>query len=181
MQENDFDYLSIQQQDQTVLSNLTAMGERLKELKAKQLAAEQVAAQAKNEFEHYANVVIPQEMAACGVQSLSLKNGGTLTLKHNYYCQPNKNPEDRATIAAWLRAHNGGHLIQHDATVSAEDFDKLSQSGIPFVENTVVNTTRLKAFLKAGVAPGSGTQQFSISDIPECMHFQQVTTVDISL
>lgn len=177
-----YDYLNISQDDKAVISNLAEMGEKLKKLKADQLAAEAVAEQAKKAYEHYANVIIPQEMAACGIKSLSLKSGGSISLKDNYYCQPNKNAEDRAEIVRWLRAHGGAHLVQHDATVSSEDFDKLNSSGIPYTENTVVNTTKLKAFLKAGVAPEEGAvQQFTMEDIPSCAHFQHVISVDISL
>lgn len=180
--ENDFDYLQqgIEQNDKQVLRNLTDMGEKLKELKAKQLAAEEVAAQAKKEYEHFANVVIPQEMFSCGIDSISLQSGGELKLKHNFYCQPNKNLEDRKKIVEWLRSHGGGHLVEHDATVSSEDFEQLEKTGIPFIENTVVNTAKLKSFLKDGIGATSGTQQFSIDDIPDCVHFQEITTVDIT-
>ena len=179
--EENYDYLKINQEDKTVISNLAEMGEKLKTLKTAQLAAEAAADAAKKAYDHYANVIIPQEMAACGVDSLSLKSGGKISLKHNFYCQPNKNAQDRAEIVKWLRCHGGAHLVEHDATVSADDFEKLEASGIPYVENTVVNTTRLKAFLKAGVTAEGGTQQFTMEDIPSCAHFQEVTSVDISL
>ena len=157
------------------------MGEQLKKLKEKQLAAEAAAENAKKEFEHYANVVIPSEMHSCGVNSISLASGGSLSIKHNFYCQPNKNAEDRKKIVEWLRAHNGDHIIEHDATVSADDMDKLSANDIPFIENTVVNTQRLKSFLKDGIGATTGVQQFTIEDIPACVHFQEVTTVEIDM
>lgn len=178
--ENEFDYMTgINSEDHQVISNLAKMGERLKELKQKQLEAEAIADQAKKEYEHYANVVVPQEMFSAGVESLSLKSGGSLSLKHNFYCQPNKNVEDRKKIVDWLRANNGGHLVEHDATVAAEDMDRLTADGIPFIENTVVNTAKLKSFLKDGIGATSGVQKFTIEDIPACIHFQEVTTVDI--
>lgn len=180
MEEN-FDYLNIKQEDKNVLKNLAQMGEQLKALKEKMLAAEAEAERTKKEYEHYANVLIPQEMFSAGIDSISLASGGTLSIKHNFYCQPNKNIEDRKKIVEWLRANNGGHIVEHDATVSSEDFDRLSQTGIPFIENTVVNTARLKSFLKDGIGATSGVQQFSIEDIPACIHFQEVTTVDLSL
>lgn len=177
---DDFDYLNIANSDKQVLSNLAAMGEKLKALKEKQLQAEALAEQAKKEYEHYAHVVIPQEMFSCGVESLSLKSGGVLSLKHNFYCQPNKNPEDRKKIVEWLRANNGGHIVEHDATVAAEDMERLEKDGIPYIENTVVNTAKLKSFIKDGIGATTGVQQFTIEDIPACIHFQEVTTVDIT-
>lgn len=176
-----YDYLNIKQEDKSILKNLAQMGEQLKVLKEKMLAAEAEAERAKKEYEHYANVLIPQEMFSAGIDSISLASGGTLSIKHNFYCQPNKNLEDRKKIVAWLRAHDGGHIVEHDATVSAEDFDKLGNAGIPFIENTSVNTARLKSFLKDGIGATTGVQRFSIDDIPDCIHFQEVTTTDLSL
>lgn len=179
--ENDLSYLNISSEDKNVLKNLSQMGEQLKALKQKMLEAAELAEAAKKEYEHYANVVVPQEMFSAGVDSLSLSSGGTLSIKHNFYCQPNKNAEDRKKIVEWLRSHNGGHIVEHDATVSAEDFDKLSETGIPFIENTVVNTARLKSFLKDGIGATTGVQQFTIEDIPACIHFQEVTTVEVNI
>ena len=179
--ENDYGYLNVKQEDKQVLKNLADMGEHLKELKQKMLEAEALFDAAKKDYEHYANVVVPQEMFSVGIDSVSLASGGKLTVKHNFYCQPNKNVEDRKKIVEWLRSHNGGHLVEHDATVSSEDFNKLEASGIPFIENTVVNTNKLKSFLKDGIGATTGVQQFSIDEIPACVHFQEVTTVDLEM
>ena len=178
---DNYDYLSVENNDKQVLKHLSEMGEQLKKLKEKQLAAEAAAEQAKKEFEHYANVVIPSEMHSCGINSISLASGGSLSLKHNFYCQPNKNAEDRKKIVEWLREHNGGHIVEHDATVSAEDMELLDKNGIPFIENTVVNTQKLKSFLKDGIGATTGVQQFAIDEIPACIHFQEVTTVEIDM
>jgi len=178
---DEFDYLNVDTSDKQVLKRLSDMGEQLKQLKVKQLAAEEAAVQAKKEYEHYAHVVLPAEMRACGVDSISLSTGGTMSIKHNFYCQPNKNEADRKIIADWLRAHGGAHLIVHDATVSADDMDKLDAEGIPYIENATVNTASLKSFLKEGIGATSGVQQFTIEDIPACVHFQEVNTVEINL
>lgn len=178
---NEYDYLSIKSEDKQVISNLAEMGEQLKALK---IAAEEAAVnaeRAKKAYEHYANVIIPQEMFSAGINSISLKTGGTLSIKHNFYCQPNKNAEDRKKIVEWLRANDGGHIIEHDASVSAEDMDKLDKNGIPYIENTSVNTAKLKSFIKDGIGATTGVQRFTIDDIPACIHFQEVTTVDIEV
>lgn len=178
---SDFDYLNVDMADKQVLKHLAEMGEQLKKLKEKQLELEEKALAAKKEYEHYAEVVIPSEMHSCGIDSISLASGGKLSLKHNFYCQPNKNAADKKVIVDWLRANNGEHLIEHDATVSAEDMALLDKNGIAYIENTVVNTQRLKSFLKDGIGATTGIQQFTIEDIPACVHFQEVTTVDIDL
>lgn len=183
MAENDLSYLDtgISQEDKGVLKNLSAMGEKLKELQLKMLETQAAAEQAKKEFEHYANVIIPQEMFSAGVDSIGLASGGSLKVKRNFYCQPNKNVEDRKTIVEWLRANGGGHLVKHDATVSPEDMDKLQANGIPFIENTSVNTTSLKAFLKDKIGATTGVQQITVDQIPTCIHFQEVTTVELEI
>ena len=99
MAENDFDYLDagIQQQDGAVLKNLSQMGEKLKELKIAMDAAAATAEQTKKAYEHYANVIIPQQMFSAGIDSIGLSSGGSLKVKRNFYCQPNKNEADRKT------------------------------------------------------------------------------------
>ena len=183
MAENDFDYLNsgIQKQDGAVLKNLSQMGEKLKELKIAMEAAAAEAEQTKKAYEHYANVILPQQMFSAGVDSIGLSSGGSLKIKRNFFCQPNKNAEDRATIVKWLRENGGGHLVKHDATVSADDFDKLQESGVPFVENTSVNSQSLKAFLKDKIGATTGVQQISIDQIPACIHFSEVTTVELDI
>lgn len=183
MAENDFDYLDagIQQQDGAVLKNLSQMGEKLKELKIAMDAAAATAEQTKKAYEHYANVIIPQQMFSAGIDSIGLSSGGSLKVKRNFYCQPNKNEADRKAIVKWLRENGGEHLVKHDASVSADDMDKLDAQHIPYIENTSVNTTSLKAFLKDKIGATTGVQQISIDDIPACIHFQEVTTVELEV
>lgn len=179
----DYSYLDtgIVEEDKGILKNLSTMGEKLKELRLAMLEAQEAAETAKKAYEHYANVIIPQEMFSAGVDSIGLASGGSLRIKRNFYCQPNKNEADRKIIVDWLRANGGGHLVKHDATVSPDDMDKLSENGIPFVENTNVNTTSLKAFLKDKIGATTGVQQITPEDIPACIHFQEVTTVELDV
>lgn len=179
--EADYSYLQMETSDKKVLKNLSAMGEQLKALKQKMLETEALAEQARKAYEHYANVIIPSEMFSAGVESISLSSGGSLSISHKFYCQPNKNPEDRKKIVEWLRANNGSHIVEHDASVSADDMDKLSANGIPFIENTSVNTQKLKSFIKDGLGADGGTQRFTLEDVPACIHFQEVTTVELNL
>lgn len=177
---DDVSYLTegIEQNDKSILKNLTKMGETLKELKKDMEMKAAAAEMAKKKYEHFANVLLPTELHAAGVDQLSLSSGGTIQLKHNFYCQPNKNAEDKALIAKWLREHGGDYIIEHDATCSVED---ATAAGIPFTENTSVNTAKLKSFLKDGIGATTGVQRFTVEDIPACVHFQEVTTVEIKL
>ena len=175
----DYSYLEINQADAQVLSKLKEMGEHLKELKMKQLLAEEEADKAKKAYEHFANVIIPAQMHACGVDSITLSSGGTLSVTHKFYCQPNKNPEDRKKIYEWLKKYNGEHLLKKTASVASDDISKLTNAGIPFIENNDVNTQSLKSFIKSGLGLSDGPQQFDLQDIPECIHFQEVSAAEI--
>ena len=176
----EYDYM-VAPQDAAVLKNLSAMGERLKKLKHDMEEAEAKAKDAKKEYEYYASSVLPMEMFNAGVTSLELSSGGTLHYERNYYCQPNKNADDRAKIIAWLRAHGGEHLVKSKATVDGAQLEHLKDAGIPFAEVNDINTNSLKAFLKDALGINGGTAQLSLQDIPKEIHFQEVGMVEIDV
>ena len=165
--------------DKEFMKNLSAMGEHLRQLKAAVIEAEDALARAKKEYEHWANVVLPQEMYSMGVESITLSTGDSIRLRRNFYCQPNKNAEDRKIMLDWLREHGGAHLIVEEAQVDTDNVPLLREAGIPFVETSTVNTHKLKAWLKDGIGASTGQQRFAIEDVPRCMHFQEVTVADI--
>ncbi len=175
----EYGWMSVSVSDKKVLKNLSQMGEKLKELKQKMLEAEAEADRAKKEYEHYAHVLVPQEMFSAGVDSVGLASGGKLSLRHNFYCQPNKNPEDRKAIVEWLRENGGGHLVETEVSVSSDMAGFLRDNGVPYVESASFNTNKLKSFLKDKIGATSGVQQIRLEDIPQCVHFQEVTVVDI--
>lgn len=174
------DYFGIVSDDRAVLAHLSDMGNMLKKLKEKQDAAEAAFDAAKKEYLHYANVIIPAEMHSCGVEAVTLSTGGTLKLKHNYYCQPNKNATDRKTICDWLKKHSGEHIIERKVVTSENAMDVLDSNNIGYIEDVSVNTQKLKSFLKDGLGVSSGMQQFTIDDIPSCIHFSDITIAEVS-
>ena len=171
---DDLSYLEVGDQDKKVLKNLADMGERLKTLRLNMLNKEA-------EYEHFANVILPQEMFSVGLTSLTLANGGQINVQHKYYCQPNKNDADRKTMSDWLRKNQGEHLIKSIANVDAADVDKLKDSGIPFTEKNDINTNSLKAFLMDGLGLKGGVQKFTVEDIPACIHFQEVSFAELTM
>ena len=171
----------IDSSDKEILGNLSRMGEHLRKLKEKVAACEEALDTAKKEYQHWAGTILPQEMFSCGVESLTLASGGTVSLKRNFYCQPNKNEADRKVMVEWLRENGGAHLIVEEAQVGKDDVHLLKDAGIPYVESKSVNTNKLKAFLKDGIGVSTGQQRFTIDDIPKCMHFQEVTIADIQV
>lgn len=170
---NDYDYL-VQEPDKQVLGNLTKMGEHLKTLKTTMLTKELEFDQAKKEYDYYASTILAAEMMSAGISELSLMSGGKISYNRKFYCQPNKNAEDRTKLAEWLRQQQGAHLVKATAMVDSKDLAKLQEASIPFVEADEVNTNALKAFLKDKVQSG-----MPIGDIPAYIHFQEVGTVEI--
>ena len=179
METNNYDYF-MTAKDTSVLKNLSAMGDHLRELKEKMLKLQAEAELAKQEYDHYASNIMPTAMHAAGVESLALANGGMLSVKRAYYCSPNKNEADQKTMIDWLRANDGGHLIKQSVTAGADSIDALKAAGIPFAENNQVNTSSLKAFIKDKLGITSGVAQINVDDIPKCIHFQEVTTIELS-
>lgn len=179
-QTDDYDYM-VQDADKNVLKNLSSMGERLKKLKLDWLKASAIAEQAKKEYDYYASSVLPMEMFNAGVSELKLLSGGVMSYERKFYCQPNKNEADKAVMAEWLRANGGGELIKEKASVDGAQIDSLKAAGIPYTEIDDINTNSLKAFLKDKIGAGGGTVQIQITEIPECMHFQEVGLVSIDV
>lgn len=177
----DLSYLEVDKQDKKVLKNLSDMCALLKSLKLKALEAEAAAEQANKEYEHFANVILPQEMFSLGVDSMTLADGGKISIQRKYYIQPNKNDDDRKVIANWLRSHKGEHLIKSVANVDKTDIEKLKEQNIPFVEKTEVNSNALKSFLINGLGLKNSVQQFTVEEIPACIHFQEVMTAELEM
>lgn len=178
---DDLSYLSVDSKDKKVLKNLSKMGEHLFELRKNMLAKEAEYEQSKKEYEHFANVILPQEMFSVGLTSMTLANGGQINVQHKYYCQPNKNDADRKIMTDWLKEHQGEHLIKAIANVDKADIDKLKEQNIPFTEKTDVNTNALKAFLTDGLGLKGGVQKFTVEDIPACIHFQEVSFAELTI
>lgn len=175
----DTSHLTITEQDTHVLKNLSDMGQRLEQLKETMLQRQAEADQAKREYEHYANNILPNLMFSAGVDSIKLTDGHLLSVKRAYYCSPNKNADDKKVMTDWLIANGGEHLIKTTITAGEDSITALKAANIPFAEEASVNTASLKSFLKDKLGITSGIAQIQIEDIPKCMHFSEVTVAEI--
>jgi hypothetical protein len=167
--------------DTSVLKNLSVMAEQLKKLKLEMLLAEEKAVSAKKEYEYYASSVLPIEMYNAGVNDLTLQDGSRISVKSSYHCSPNKNVEDRAIQAEWLRAHGGDFLLKPKATVDGAQIGRLAEAGVPYTEVCDINTTQLKSFLKSKLGATAGsTAEIEPDDIPKSFHFQEISEVELT-
>lgn len=162
--------------DQTVSSAMIAdVKEKVKILKllyAKMLGAEAAYKHAQEEYEHYKATVVIAAMTNTGMTVLQDDEGNFIKLESKYYCQPNKNDEDRLKIQAWLKEQGAEDLFKHEGLVDAAQYKKLEENGIPFADKIDVNTNKLKAWLmdQCGFKKGS-VARIALTDIPECIHF----------
>jgi len=177
-EEQTFDYLHTDA-DKNVPENLAKMGEHLKELKLKMVTAEAEFNTAKKEYEYYSSTVLPIEMFNAGVSSVELLNGEKMAYERRFYCTPNKNTADKRIMADWLRAHGGGDIVRTKAEVDGSQIESLRVAGIPYTEIDDINTNTLKVFLRDKIGATGGTVQIQVTDIPACMHFQEMGIVDI--
>jgi hypothetical protein len=164
--------------DKKVLGNLSAMAKRLKELAADCADKEEAFKKAKEEYERYRTVDLPNAMLQAGVSLVETADGDRIEIRNKYYCNPNKNDEDRKKIGEWLSKWGASHLIKRTAVVS--DIERLSEAGIPHVEKWDMNTNTLKAWIKDQLGVNGGAALFSTSDIPECVHFNQIDEAEIT-
>jgi hypothetical protein len=149
----------------------------MRTLQAKMVEAEAAYKHASEEFEHYKASVVVAAFTNAGITYLEDANGNTIKLETKYYCNPNKNDQDRAIIAKWLTDHQGAFLLKHEGKVDGAQLEALKKSGIPYQDKIDVNTTSLKAYLKGALGLNGGTAQITMEEIPECMHF--VTAFDV--
>lgn len=184
MSDTDYGYLEdgiAALQTQEVLSNIAAVGNKLKELKQRMIDTEVAAKKAAAEYKHYAEVVVPMQMKASGLDSVKLVSGGTLSIKHNLYCQPNKNEKDQKIMADWLIKHGGEGIVKQEARVDQSSLDSLSEAGIPYAVTTSINTNSLKAFIKNALGLSKGAvKRIDVADIPPCIHFSMIDTAEVT-
>lgn len=160
------------------IKRIVELGEQLKELKKTLLEKEEAYKRAKSSYEHLANTILPMEMFSIGLDSMTLTSGGTIKRVSKFYCQPNKNDKDRKVMADWLRTiPDGTDLIKGTASVDVAFIDKLKSDGIPYDSSEKINTASMKAFLANKVSSG----ELDVDEIPDCIHFQEVSTVEIDV
>jgi hypothetical protein len=177
--DEDLSYLMVSQEDKQVLGNLKEMADHLKVLADRVMEAEAVFKQVKQEYDDYRYRVLPTAMLSAGVQSLLTSDGHSIEVKNKFYCNPNKNDKDRMLIGQWLSEHGAGHLLKKSAVVDGKQLDELRKTGVPYVEKWDMNTNSLKAWIKDQLGMNGGVAQFSIGDIPDCIHFMQIDEVEL--
>lgn len=162
-----------------VIKDISEKAKILMNLKKTYEKAEEAFKQAEKQYNTYRCVTLPALMQMNGVNALTLDDGTKVGIADKFYCSPNKNDLDQNTMVNWLRDNGGDDLVKSEAHVDKAFIAALKQTSIPFVEQTKVNTNSLKAWLRAQLGADGGVAQIQMADIPECMHFTEVSECTI--
>jgi len=169
---NDLSHLEQASLASAFIEDVKAKVKEMRRLELDMIAKEAAFKDAEKRFTEYKAMQVVTAFTNAGIDKLQDSEGNFVMLKNNYHCNPNKNDEDRARIAAWLKKMGGDNLLKHEGRVDAEQFDKLKEAGVPFADKTEVNTNSLKAFIQdvLGYKPNS-VRRCSLDDVPDCIHF----------
>ena len=170
----------VMEESKTIIEEMRAMADRLVEMEFNYTTLQEKANQAKKLYDEFRCVTVPTAFRMAGITSLETTGGARINIRRKYYCSPNKNEEDQKSMCDWLREHNGGDLIKSKAVVDSTQIPKLLEAGIPHTQQTEVNTTSLKAWLKREVGEGS-VATIKLEEIPPYMHFIQMDEAEMHL
>lgn len=171
----DLSFLEEASASSQVVAEIRLMGVKLKELKATLKAAEEAYKAADKAYYDYATSELPRLMAANGLTSLTMVDGSVLKTKVNSHCAINKNREDRARVASWLKEHGGSALVKEELVVPVANKTELLTAGVPFEESMEMNTNSVKAFLIDALGQNGSPAVINRMDIPKGINFFQTT------
>lgn len=158
-----------------IMQQMGLAAHQMEVLKGEMEEAQKKFDEAKNAYDTYRCVTLPNILSMHGIREIMLDSGMVVKVDKMFYCSPNKNDMDRNLMAGWLRENGGGSLVKEDIVIgNVDDAVKrlLEENLIPYSQTLSMNTNSIKAFLKdlRGYKKGS-VERVGIDDIPSCFHF----------
>lgn len=108
--------------------------------------------------------LLPEAMAAIGLNNFQMSNGAAITIKPFYQCSiSDKDPELKNKALTWLRKNGVGALIKQKVEIalgtdSVKEHDLLvaflEKKKLPFTEAQAVHAATLKSFMKEQIEAG---------------------------
>ena len=138
------------------------------ELRNKQEAinnATKVLKAATDDYNHLAHDIIPDYYKANGISKMCLEDGTIISIDEKLTCSPTKGMSDK--LAEWLRANGGDDLVKSKLEIDVKFIESIKAAGIPFIEETTVNTNSLKAWLKDALGKSGSVARLEVKDIPD--------------
>jgi hypothetical protein len=164
-------------------ANLMAqIKEHVKTLRAKQwkmMEAEEALKKATEDYNNYSRTVMPDLFKMNGLDMLQMEDGSIVRVATKTTCSINKNDEDRANVAKWLREHEGGELVKAECICPSSQKDRLVHEGIIFEEQTTMNTNAVKAFLLDQLGQKGAPAKITKEDLPKGLNFYQFDEMEV--
>lgn len=164
-------------------SNLMAqIKEHVKVLRQKQwtmMEAEEAFKKAEADYLNYSRTVMPDLFKMNGLDMLQMDDGSIVRVATKTNCSINKNDTDRASVAKWLREHEGGELVKAECIVPVSQEDAMKRAGIIFEEQTTMNTNAVKAFLLDQLGQKGAPAKITKEDLPKGLNFYQFDEMEV--
>lgn len=164
---DELSFLENPEQTGTMMKQLQTAAATLKRLEFDMMVAEEEYNKAKAQFLAFATKELPDLFLSQGVNTVALEGGGAITIKTHTKASIKKGKEQ--SVLDFLRERQAGHLLKERLVVSQNDYEALKKSGIPFEEESNVNTISLKAYVLDEMAQGN----LSAEDLPEGLSWYQ--------
>lgn len=164
---DELSFLENPEQTGTMVKQLQQAAATMKQLEFDMMVAEEEYNKAKAKFLAFATKELPDLFLSQGVSTIALEDGGAITIKTRTKASIKKGKEQ--SVLDFLRARQAGHLLKERLVVSQNDYEALKKSGIPFEEESNVNTISLKAYVLDEMAQGN----LSAEDLPEGLSWYQ--------
>lgn len=177
-QEYELDDVQIEQ-----TSNLMKqIQEHVKKLRALQwtmIQAEEAFNKATKAYEEYSRTVMPDLFKMNGLDALRMEDGSLVRVVTKTNCSINKNDQDRANVAQWLREHDAASLVKSECIVPPSQIPALKANGIIYDEETTMNTNSVKAWVLDQLGQKGSPATITKEDLPKGLNFFQFDEMEI--
>jgi hypothetical protein len=166
-------------------ANLMAqIKEHVKVLRQKQwemMEAEEAFKKAEAAYLNYSRTVMPDLFKMNGLDLLKMEDGSIVRVVTKTTCSINKNDEDRANVAKWLREHNGEDLVKSECIVPSSQKEKMDAAGVIYQEETTMNTNAVKAFLLDQLGQKDSPAMITKEELPKGLNFYQFDEMEVTV
>lgn len=177
-QQYELDDVSIEQTS-NLMKQIQDHVKQLRALQWKMIEAEEAFKKAEKEFNDYSRNVMPDLFKMNGLDTLRLEDGAVVRVVTKTNCSINKNDNDRATVAEWLRQHGGETLVKSECIVPTSQVEKMKAAGVIYQEETNMNTNAVKAFLLDQLGQKGAPATITKEDLPHGLNFFQFDEMEV--
>lgn len=152
------------------------------ELRKRQWAvmeAEEALRKAQASYDEYSQKVLPDLFKMNGLDMIQMDDGAVVRVITTTRCSINKNANDKANVAKWLREHNGADYVKSECIVPVSQMDALKANGIIYEEETTMNTNAVKAFLLDQLGQKGSPAVITKEDLPKGLNFYQFDEMEV--